>query len=530
MARVDDRYTEIAVSMGIAERDTARNLRNREARERKDEVDQARLEFFTDPQVQATIEGSRGAPEGSLERIRADAYYRELLLTRSWTPEQKAEENRLLAKLEEQKAQEMSWSSADGSVQVPLSGSWAEVSSAADALAPELRAALAREYVNHELAPVGEDLVALVTLRNEVARAAGYADYWQLALASQGLTPLQVEQVINELAPVVAPLQARVKQRLEAQAAASGLELRFADLPLLRRQAGLEAGRDEADLAFDADLAEERITAALHDMGITTEGWQVYTGPRRYTRSGVYGYAIRPPAHVAIVMSQDQRWSLWQYEALAHEGGHAVWWNHLPHGAVQSPVLWQPPPPWFEGFAMFFERLVYEPDFAARYVPELPAAQREALAAWRARAMADWIVDYIVQTEVERALYEDPSDLAAIQRLAARRRAELTGLPQPPADERGYVFDDALLSSVVWIYPAYAQNYLFAYLTEAWMWQAVEQAVGGELVANPKVGEVVLGRLVQQPPTIDFPARVEALAQVSRGDALRAYLEGAWPQ
>lgn len=530
MARVDDRYTEIAVSLGIADRDTARNIRNREARDRKTEVEKARMEFFADPAVKATIEGSRGAPEGTLERIRADAYWREAVLVQAWTETQRAEEARLLARLEEAKAADATWSSPDATVQLSLEGSWRDVSEAADALAPELRAVLAKEYVDHSLRPLGEDLVALVKLRNEVAKGAGYDSYWHLALAQQGLEPLQVEQMINEIAPVVMPLQARAKETLGAKAAELGLQLSFANLPLLRRSAGLEAGRAEADLAFDADLAEERITTALRDMGISTEGWQVYTGPRRYTRSGVYGYAIRPPEHVAIVMSQDQRWSLWQYEALAHEGGHAVWWNHLPHGAVQSPVLWQPPSPWFEGFAMFFERLIYEPDFAARYVPELPAEQREALARWRARSMADWIVDYIVETEVERRLYEDPSDLRAIQHFAATRRAQLTGLPQPPADERGYIYDDALLSSVLWVYPAYSQNYLFAYATEAWLWDAVQAKVGGEILANPEVGKVIIGQLIQQPPTMSFPQRVEAIAATPRSEALQRYLQAAWQQ
>ena len=98
-------------------------------------------------------------------------------------------------------------------------------------------------------------------------------------------------------------------------------------------------------------------------------------------------------------------------------------------------MLWEPPAPWFEGFATFFERQVYTPEFTARYVPELPEGERQALADWRASRMASWITDSIVDTLVERRLYEDPTNLAAVARAGAEIRARLTGLPEPTPDE-----------------------------------------------------------------------------------------------
>ncbi|RME20516.1 MAG: hypothetical protein D6798_20320 [Deltaproteobacteria bacterium] len=525
LARLDKRYTELAVRIAIADRDTARNIRNGEARRRLAEAEAARVAFFRDPEVIETIEKSRRAPEGSLERTKADAYWRQMIVTRAWTEEQKAEETRLIGRLEEARAQEASWMSPDGEVVIPLSGSWVEVSRAADDLSLELRRDLAREYVDQQMASVGADLLALVGLRNTVAQAAGYPNYWELSLASQGLDADDVDRIINDLQPIVQPVDAAVHDRLEAEAAALGLPLEFANVPLLRRRAGMEQGRDEADLRFDTDLAEERVRTAFQDMGISTRGWQVYSGPRRYTRAGVYGFAIRPPGNIAIVMSQDQRWSVWQYEALAHEGGHAVWWNNLPEAAVASPVLWDLPPPWSEGFAQFFERIVYEPEFSARYVPEMDPARARALANWRARHMAGWITDSIVQTLVERRLYEDPKDLQGIQRYAAEARAHLTGMPLPPTDGRGFVYDPALISSIVWLYPAYSQNYLFAYMTEAWMHDAVVGNVG-PLIANEAVGPLILERIVHADPGIPFPDRLASLSKGDRTAPLRAYIQG----
>ena len=81
---------------------------------------------------------------------------------------------------------------------------------------------------------------------------------------------------------------------MAAKAEEEGVENTFANRMMLRRMLNLEKGRDEAESFFDADLAEERVKTAFNDMGIHTDGWQVYTGPSRYTRSGVYGFPLRP--------------------------------------------------------------------------------------------------------------------------------------------------------------------------------------------------------------------------------------------
>ena len=273
--------------------------------------------------------------------------------------------------------------------------------------------------------------------------------------------------------------------------------------------------------------ANEEVTA-FQDMGIDTTGWQVYTGPPRYVRSGVYGFPIRPPEHVAIVMSQSQRFSMWPYEALAHEGGHAVWWRLLDDESASSPPLWGPTAPWFEGFAYFFERLVYEPGFLSRYVPDLPADQREALKDYRARQMASLITDSIVSTLVERRLYEDPNNLAAVSRYAAETRSRFTGVPIAPSTESGLFYDSSLLSSILWNYPGYMQNYLFAHMTEAWLYEAVVAEVG-DPVANKKVGPMIREKLVRGPLDVSFPDRLTLMFDKERFEPLQRYIKGPPP-
>ena len=335
-----------------------------------------------------------------------------------------------------------------------------------------------------------------------------------------------IEQVIKEVTTVVGPLAQKFTARLNAAAVAGGLANTMANRSALREKIGVSAAKSKADHYFDTDLAEERVKTAFQDMGISTKGWQVYTGPSRYTRSGVYGFPVRPPNAVAIVMSQDRRWTMWQYEALAHEGGHAVWWQAIGQEQASSPVLWEPTAPWFEGFAQFFERMVYEPGFNSRYTPELPADKREALVAWRARQTAEELVNHVVRTLVERRLYEDPNSLEAISRFAAETRNKLAGTPIETPLESGLTYDTALLSGILWTYPAYSQNYLFSALTEAWMWEAVTAQVG-DPIGNAKVGPLLREKLVRADLGTPFPDRLNAMLPGHRTAPLKRYLQKA---
>lgn len=525
LARFDREYTEIRVRLGAAERDVARNVRNKEARSRLVSAEKARVAFFRDDRFQQALTEARGLPQDTFARAKADAYHLEALRYGSWTEEEKAEEARLLGKLEERASESASWSTPDGAVVIELNQGWDDVSEAADDLSTDLREELFAEYTAFQMEPVGGDLQALVHQRNAVAARAGYKNYWELSVASYGLTPGEVDKIIAELKPIVAPAAAATQEALRGAADRAGVPVTQANAPKLRRLAGLTS--TEADDYFDTDLAEERITTAFQAMDLPASGWQVYTEPRRHARPGVYGFPIRPPSNVAIVISQDRRWSTWQYEALAHEGGHAIWWQSLSDEAIKSPPLWSPAEPWFEGFAHFFERIVYDPAFTARYIEDFPADQREALAEDRARRVAGWIVDGIVDTQVERRLYEDPSNLTTVTQYAADLRAELTGIPALPPDERGLAYDTALISGLGWNYPGYAPNFLYAYSTESWLYEALSQRLGG-LVDNPQVGQLLKEHIIQAEPQVSFPDRIAKLQpSVSRADALKAYLAPA---
>lgn len=526
LAAVDSRYAAILTELAAAERDTTRNVHNSHARQRKVDAEAKRLAFFGEAEVRAAIEKARAAPAGSSLAVRGAVYADQVTLATAWTAADRAEEERLLGLLDEGSSVERSWQNSDGTVGIPLGSAWDETSKPADLLDEAGRASLADAFCAGRTAVVAEHLIALVKLRNGVAKRAGHDSYWSFALATQGLDPAAVTALSGELGGLVTPLHTAEMQRVGEAAAAAGMADTFANHPLLRRKAGLEKGRDEADGAFDADLAEQRILTMYGDMGFDMGSVQLYTGSKRVVRPGVYGYAIKPPAVAAVVMSNDERWSVWPYEALAHEMGHAVWWLNLGPEAAASPATWEPRAYAFEGFAQFFEHAVFEPSFAAKYVPDLAEPLRAELYDWRRRQVAASITDAVVTSRAEQQLYEHPDDLAAAMRLAATTRAELTGAPAPLPGPAGDVYDPALLSGLLWHYPAYSPNYLYAYVIEAQIWAAV-RASTGDPVGNPAVAPLLADKLVRAAVTTSFDDRLAALWPGDRTAPLRDYLAPA---
>jgi hypothetical protein len=525
LADVDRRYSDVMLALGAAERDTTRNIHNKEARRRKAEAEGRKVAFFMDKKVQAAIEAARDAPAGSSLAVRGAAYRAQMVAARAWTAEEKDDETRLAGALDEGASVEADWYSKDGRRKIVLGRNWGDVSRQAGDLDDTARHDLARSFMDHRTALAGKDLIELVKLRNTVAKRAGFDNYWLLSLDAEGLGVDEVEATIAELTAVVKPLQASERQTIAATAATAGITDDFANHEHLRRLAGVAAGRDKADAAFDADAAEERVVTAFRDMGFDTSTLQIHTGPTRVVLPGVYGFAIKPPQFNAIVMSVDERWSAWPYEALMHEIGHAVWWMNLDAQVAASPVLWQPPDPWFEGFAQFFERMVFDEGFTGRYVPDLAEADRAVVEAGRRAEVIDGIIDAIVTTRAERRLYENPDDVAGAMKLAADLRAELTGVPAPEPDEKGRVYDPALLSSLLWHYAAYSPNYLTAYMTEAQLWEGVSKGAG-EPIGNPKVAPFIVGKIVRGEVGQSLADRIAAIAPGERTAPLKAYLAG----
>lgn len=519
----DARYVEILARYHTADRDLARNVRNRDARRRMKDAEADLVAFFQDPDLTAAVTEARQATEGSSLRVRGDAWWREIVFRRSWTPEEKERESDLLARVDAQAAVEATWSPPNSSRRVPLAGYWEEVSEAADDLPAPVRADLAATFLDAHMALVGEDLQELVRLRNRIARREHYPSYWEFALYHEGLEPRDVDTLLSELKPVVCPVNEATEAIEATEATRLGLPHDWVHSPFLRRSSGLQSGREEAEAWFDADHAEDRILTSLREMGIDLAGWQVYIEPARYARKGAYSFPIRPPERIAFVMAADRRYDLWQYEALVHEAAHAFRWRTLVPEALASPVLWDPPNAYSEGFAQIFDRILLSPAWVARYIPDLPADVRDALATWRFRSMARDITEAIVDTLVERRVYADPDDLDALVRACQEIGAEWH-FGSPGATRTGAPWCEALATPLIWHYPAYVQNFVFSYVTEAQLYEALVTAVG-EPVGNPSTGPW-LKALVKDGGTTPLADRIAEVApDPDRTAALRRYLQ-----
>ncbi|HJN73770.1 MAG TPA: hypothetical protein QGF58_07555 [Myxococcota bacterium] len=522
LGALDAEYVEIRAGLAIADRDTSRNVQNKEARARKIEHEQARVAFFSDGEVAATIDEARKSSDPTTA-WKGEAYWREALLVRSWTEAEKERETELLAAIEDLRHAEATWSTEEGT-EIALNGRWESVSEGADTLSADERAELAAAWTSHRVVWIGSDLEELVRLRNEVARREGFDTYWELALAHRGLTPEQVDELDASISALVTPHNTRRAAALEHMAKELELPLDFANAPLLGRRAGLTLDRTETDAWFDSDLAEERVTTALGDLGISTEGLQLYIGPTRYARSGAYSFPIRPPQHAAVVLSNDTRWSDWPYRGLLHEVGLAIWWRSLPADHASSPVTWQPPTPWFEGFGDFFERMLFDELFLATYVPEVPEESRAVYAASRVQGTIQTLSWYLGCTRAERMLYERPGEWEAISAQLAGQERALRGehFDAPPGD---IAYTSFLQSGLMLNYPAYVQNFLFSSATEARLWEAATEAVGHP-VANPKLGPWVVDLVHSVGPGKSFEQRLDELSGGDRTDALQRYLSG----
>lgn len=524
LARLDTEYIEIRAGLAVADRDTSRNVQSREARARKVEHEQARVAFFSKPKVAAAIDEARASSDPATA-WKGEAYWREAVLVRSWTEAEKERETELLAAIEDARHSEVSWSTEDGD-SIDLNGRWETISEAADGFTPDERAELAGAWTSHRTSWIGSDLEELVKLRNEVARREGFDTYWELALAHRGLTPAQVEELDRSIAALVKPHNESRDAALADKAAELGLPVDYANAPLLRRRAGQMLDRTETDAWFDSDLAEERVLTALGDVGLSMEGLQLYIGPTRYARSGAYSFPIRPPEHAAVVLSSDTRWSDWPYRGLLHEVGLAVWWRSLPADRAASPVAWQPPTPWFEGFGDFFERMLFDEKFLATYVPDVPEDARASYAASRRDSTIQTLTWYLGCTRAERMMYERPGDWAAISAALAEQERELRGAHFVPPPSEDLAYTSFLQSGLMLNYPAYVQNFLFSSTTEARLWEAATEAVGHP-VANPKLGPWLVDFVHAVGPDQSFEQRLDELSGGERTDALERYLSGA---
>ena len=88
---MDERYTRIMTDLANADRDAARNIRNREARKRKVAAENARSAFFGSGLFESAMSDASESEDPKV-KAKADGYRRHQLIAGSWTDDEKKEE------------------------------------------------------------------------------------------------------------------------------------------------------------------------------------------------------------------------------------------------------------------------------------------------------------------------------------------------------------------------------------------------------------------------------------------------------
>ena len=160
------------------------------------------------------------------------------------------------------------------------------------------------------------------------------------------------------------------------------------------------------------------------------------------------------------------------------------------------------------------------------YVPDLPPENREALVEWRARKMAHWVTHAIVETAVERKVYEDPNNWAAVARFCTEVEDGYgISAGAAPQTETGVAYCQALHTPLIWHYPGYIQNYILSYVTEARLYDSLVAGVG-EPVDNMNVGPWLMEHVTQGGAITPFEQRLAAVSKdEKRTSALERYVQ-----
>ena len=368
----------------------------------------------------------------------------------------------------------------------------AEVLRASDDRAERRRAWEAGKQVGAE---VEADLLALVRLRNQGARALGFGDYYAMMLELDELDERELFALLADLERGTDAPWAEYRRGLEARAARrfgggdGGLapwdcaDPFFQEAPDAGTDVdGFYAGRDLVALGRD-------FYAALgFDLGPVLARSDLEERPGKCQHAFCLSVDRGADVRVLANVRPNERWM----GTLLHEFGHAVYDLHV------DPAL-----PWLlrqhahllatEASAMLFGRLSRNPAWLRAWAgaDDVALARR---AGPLARALGEQLLVQtrwqLVMIHMERALYRDPEqDLRS-------RWWELVGRLQGLRRPEGRDAPDWAAKIHFSIAPVYYQNYLLGEMLASQLQDAIQRGPLGDgpaarerFVTSPRVGE-----------------------------------------
>ena len=372
-------------------------------------------------------------------------------------------------------------------------------------------------------AVVADDVLALVELRNRVARERGYRDWFAFALAAGDIDEAWLGRLLDEVEAATREPFLAAKAELDArQAARFGVDAddlrpwHYGDLFFQRYD-----GDAEADLG---PLLEGTVTVGLtvatyDGMGLETRHLLARSDllPRPGKDQHAFCLDVDRDGDIRVLanLAPGEEW----LDVLLHEVGHAVYDDHIDRSLPW--VLRGPPQPLVtEAVALMLGRLRRDPEFLVGVLGADPAAAQALTGPSRQvlrigqLVFARWC---LVVIRFERAMYAHPGgDLVGVWWDLV---ASLQGLRRP----EGRTTPDWASKIHLAVSPVYYQSYLLGELLASQLDQAVRAHAGG-FVGRPAAGAFLAERVFAPGATLPWRDLVTAATGSPLGPA--AFLTG----
>jgi len=377
---------------------------------------------------------------------------------------------------------------------------------------------------------VADDLRRLAHLRNEAARAVGFADFWHAQLLLDELVPHDLVQILDQIdAATRMPFEAMksdLDRHLAKRFKIAERELQpwhyadpfFQETPEVFAPPAdpLYADRDVVELVADTyrQLGYRNIDAILARSDLY---------PRQGKNQHAYAVDIDREGDVRTFLNVERnaRWM----STLLHELGHTIYQDGIDRTELPYDLRDDPQGFLNEGFAMFCEQPMVHPPWLHEMLG-LPVARAEALGPQLAAqdtasllAFVRWCLTII---NFERAFYAQPDQ--DLNRLWWDLEERFQRIPRPAnRDEPDWAAKVHVATA-----PVYYQKYLLGRLFSAQLTRKLDAEFGGWWQGRPGTGVFIKSELFMPGARYAWSELVERVTGQPLGvEALAASV--VWP-
>jgi peptidyl-dipeptidase A len=378
---------------------------------------------------------------------------------------------------------------------------------------------------------VADDLRRLARLRNETARAIGFADYWQAQLLLDELDPEKLLQTLETVdVATKAPFQAMKADLDRNLANRFGIEARdlrpwhYSDPFFQEAPEVFAPPADPLYVEHDIVALAAQTYRALGFRNIDTILARSDLYPREGKNQHAYAVNIDREGDVRTFLNVERnaRWM----GTLLHELGHTVYQDGIDRTELPWDLRDDPQRFLNEGFAMFCEQPTTNPNWLSEMVGLSPSEADKLGPRFATQDIASLLAFVrwcLAITQFERGFYADPDQ--DLNRLWWDLEERYQQIPRP----EGRDAPDWAAKVHVATAPVYYQKYLLGRLFSAQLARKMNVDMGGWWEGRPKSGEYIKRELFMPGARCAWPELVERITGQPLGvDAIAAAV--AWPR